>query len=152
MLKEDHQRVTAMFDRFERSRGAGKERLAKTICDELKVHAKLEEEIFYPAVREAIDDAELMDEAEVEHASAKALIGQIEASSASSDKFAAMVVVLGEYIKHHVKEEEGDMFKQVRRSGLDLAALGEEMQARKRELTAERGPVGALVAAVTAGR
>jgi hypothetical protein len=151
MLKEDHQRVTELFDQFERARGDGrKERLAKTICEELKLHARLEEELFYPAVRDAIDDADLMDEAEVEHGSAKALIRQIEASSASGDKFDALVTVLGEYIKHHVKEEEGDMFKQVRQSDLDLAVLGEEMQKRKRELTA-RGPIESLVAAV-AGR
>lgn len=153
MLKDDHQRVKKLFDQFERTRGdARKERLAETICEELKLHAKLEEELFYPAVREAIDDADLMDEAEVEHGSAKTLIRQIEASSASAEKFDAMVVVLGEYIKHHVKEEEGEMFKQARRSGVDLAALGEEMQKRKRELTGEKGPIGSFVAAVTGGR
>lgn len=152
MLKEDHKRVTELFDRFERARGdAQKERLAETICEELKVHAQLEEELFYPAVREAIDDSALMNEAEVEHGSAKTLIRQIETSSAADDKFDAMVVVLGEYIRHHVKEEEGDMFKQVRRSGIDLAGLGAEMQKRKRELKVQKGPIDSLVAAVMGG-
>jgi hemerythrin-like domain-containing protein len=151
MLKDDHRKVEEMFDRFERTRGNGqKERLASTICEELKVHAKLEEELFYPAVREAIDDAEMMDEAEIEHGSAKDLIRQIEGSTPSDDKFDALVKVLGEYIKHHVKEEEGEMFKQVRQSDLDLEALGEQMQARKRELAGdERGAMGSLLAAAT---
>jgi hemerythrin superfamily protein len=135
MLKDDHQRVQQLFERFERTRGdAQKERVAGTICDELKVHAQLEEELFYPAVREAIPDSDLMNEAEVEHASAKELIAQIEDSSPSDERYEALVTVLGEYIKHHVKEEETEMFKKVRQSDLDLAALGEEMRERKGEL------------------
>jgi hypothetical protein len=134
MLKEDHQRVKEMFDRFERSSGSAKERIARTICEELKVHAQLEEDLFYPAVREAIDDEDLMNEAEVEHGSAKDLIAQIEESDPSDDRFDALVKVLGEYIKHHVKEEEGEMFKEVKRSELDTAELGEQMQEHKRQL------------------
>jgi len=138
MLKEDHQRVGELFDRFEGTRGrAQKERIAAKICEELKVHAQVEEEIFYRAAREAIDDEALMNEAEVEHASAKDLIRQIEKSSSEDDpRYDALVKVLGEYIKHHVKEEEGEMFKQVRASEIDLVALGEQMQQRKRELSA----------------
>jgi hemerythrin superfamily protein len=151
MLKDDHRRVEALFERFERARSGQKEGLANTICEELKVHAKLEEEIFYPAVRDAIPDEDLMNEAEVEHASAKDLIRQIEAASPSDRNFDALVKVLGEYIKHHVKEEEGEMFKQVRRADLDLGALGTEMQERKRALTGKepKGGLGGLFAAAT---
>jgi hypothetical protein len=140
LLKEDHQRVQDMFDRFERTRGdAQKERLAGTICEELKLHAQLEEELFYPAAREAIDDDDLMNEADVEHASAKDLIAQIEGSSPSDPRYDALVTVLGEYVKHHVKEEEGEMFKKVRAADLDLTGLGERMLERKAALTGETG-------------
>ena len=135
MLKEDHQRVKQMFDRFERAQSSSKDQLARTICEELKVHAQLEEELFYPAVRDAIDDDELIEEADVEHATAKYLIAQIEDSSPSDEHFDAMVKVLGEYIQHHVKEEEGEIFRKVRRSRLDTAALGERMEDRKSSLT-----------------
>ena len=136
LLKDDHRKVSALFDRYERTRGDDqKQQLASTICEELKVHTEIEEEIFYPAVREAIGDDDLMNEALVEHASAKDLIGQIEGSSPSDENYDALVKVLGEYIKHHVKEEEGDMFKQARESKLDLVGLGEQMSERKRELT-----------------
>ena len=135
MLKDDHKRVQALFERFERTRGeTQKEKVAETICNELKVHAQLEEELFYPAARKAISDPDLMNEAEIEHQSAKALIAQIEGSSPANEKYDALVTVLGEYIRHHVKEEEGEMFKKVRQSELDLADLGERMQARKRSL------------------
>jgi len=135
LLKDDHQRVKAMFERFERTRGdAQKERLAGQICDELKVHAQIEEEIFYPAVREAIDDEDLMNEAQVEHDSAKELIAQIEAGTASDDRYDALVKVLGEYVMHHVKEEEREMFKQARAADLDLAEIGEQLRERKRVL------------------
>jgi hypothetical protein len=135
LLKDDHQRVQALFDRFERARGeAQKEKIAETICNELKIHAQLEEEIFYPAAREAIDEKDLLNEAQVEHNSAKELIRQIEQSSPSDEMYDALVTVLGEYIRHHVKEEEGEMFKKVRQSELDLAALAERMQDRRRSL------------------
>jgi len=137
MLKDDHQKVKEMFGRFERAQSSTKEGLARTICEELKVHAQLEEEVFYPAVREAIDDEDMMEEAEIEHDTAKYLIAKIEASSPSDESFDACVKVLGEYIQHHVKEEEGEMFKKVRRSRLDTAALGEQMKERKGELIGE---------------
>jgi hemerythrin-like domain-containing protein len=137
MLKEDHQRVKALFERFERAQSSSKEGLARTICSELKVHAQLEEELVYPAIRDAIDDEDLMEEAEVEHDTAKYLIAKIEDSSPSDESFDALVTVLGEYIQHHVKEEEGEMFRKVRKSRLDTAALGEQMAERKKALTGE---------------
>jgi hemerythrin superfamily protein len=135
LLKEDHARVRRLFDRFERTRGESeKERLAKMICDDLTLHTQLEEQTFYPAVREAIDEEDLVNEAEVEHQAAKDLIDQIRASSPTDPRYDALVTVLGEYVKHHVGEEEGEMFKQVRASELDLTALGEQMKERKRTL------------------
>jgi hypothetical protein len=135
MLREDHTRVQAMFDRFENLTGKErKEKLVEQICRELQVHARIEEELFYPAVREAIDDEDLMDEAAVEHASAKDLIGQLESMSSDDELYDAKVTVLGEYIKHHVKEEQGEMFPKARKSGLDLQELGERMKERKQEL------------------
>jgi hemerythrin superfamily protein len=135
MLKDDHETVAALLKRFEGSRqDSVKGGLAERICSELTVHATIEEEIFYPAVREAIDDDDLMDEAKVEHASLKALIGQIQAARPGSGLFDAKVTVLGEYVKHHVKEEQQEMFPKARKSGLDLQALGERLLQRKQQL------------------
>ena len=138
LLKADHDAVQDLFDKFEKARtDKQKGTLAEQICSELTLHAEIEEEIFYPAVRDAIDDEDLMDEAEVEHATAKDLIAQIEESDVADDKFDAKVTVLGEYIRHHVKEEESEMFAKVRKADLDLKALGSEMAARKAELQSE---------------
>jgi hemerythrin superfamily protein len=147
VLKGDHQEVKSLFTRFERASGVSeKERLAEKICSELKLHARLEEELFYPAVREAISETDLVAEAEVEHATAKDLIGQIEAASPSDERYDALVTVLAEYIRHHITEEEGEMFPKVRRSELDLAELGERLRERKRdEQRAGTGGLGAMI-------
>jgi len=100
----------------------------------LTVHAAIEEEIFYPAVRDALDDSKLLDEAEVEHQAAKDLIEQIQDSDPSDPLYDARVNVLGEYVNHHVQEEEGELFPQVRDAELDLDSLGAEMSARQEEL------------------
>jgi hemerythrin superfamily protein len=135
LLRQDHTKVQGLFDQFEKTRSEDrKSALAQEICQELTVHAQIEEEIFYPAAREALREEDLIDEATVEHQSAKDLIAQIEGSSAGSELFDAKVKVLGEYIKHHVKEEQNEMFAQIRKTKLDLKALGEQMQARKMEL------------------
>ena len=118
---------------------AEKQALADKICLALTVHTQIEEEIYYPATREAIDDDDLLDEAEVEHASAKQLIAEIQAMKAGDRLFDAKVTVLGEYIDHHVEEEEGEMFPESRDSDLDLKALGTRMAARKQELMAQAG-------------
>jgi hemerythrin superfamily protein len=138
LLKADHELVENLFDKFEKARtDEQKDSLAEQICTELTIHAQIEEEIFYPAVRDAIDEEDLMDEADVEHASAKELIAQIEDSQAGDEKFEAKVTVLGEYIRHHVKEEESEIFPKVKKADLDLKQLGSEMAARKAELQSE---------------
>jgi len=143
LLKADHDKVKKMFKEFERLHDDEEddeaEEVARQICNELTIHATVEEEIFYPAVRAAIDDEDLLDEAEVEHATAKDLIAQIEASSPADDKYAAKVIVLGEYIDHHVEEEQNEMFPKAKKAKLDMNALGERILARKEELKAELG-------------
>ncbi len=138
LLTEDHNKVKKMFKEFEKlskkNDEEGKEELATQICKELSVHAQLEEEIFYPAVREAIDDDGLMNEAMVEHGSAKDLIAQIQSMAASDPMYDAVVTVLGEYINHHVEEEQNEMFPKVQKSDMDLEELGLEMVERKKEL------------------
>ena len=139
LLKADHRTVEELFEKFEKASGDGrKEKLAKQICTELKVHAMIEEEIFYPALRGKIED-DLLDEAYVEHDGAKVLINDIEAGAPSDDFYDAKVKVLQEEIEHHVKEEEkmnDNMFQQARKADVDLDALGEQMAARKAELMA----------------
>jgi hypothetical protein len=141
LLKKDHREVEAMFDEYEQLDGAP-EKLAlfQQIALALKVHTQIEEEIFYPAERGEVED-DLLDEAIVEHDGAKKLIAEIEAMQPSDDLYDAKVKVLGEYIKHHVKEEEqpGGVFAQSKRGDEDLDAMGEQMKARKEELTAELG-------------
>jgi hemerythrin superfamily protein len=137
LLRADHQLVQELFDKFEKARGEDrKSALAEQICSELTVHAQIEEEIFYPAARDAIRDEDLIHEATVEHQSAKDLIAQIEASDPSDELFDAKVKVLGEYIKHHVKEEQNELFPQVRKTKLDLKELGQRLMTRKEQLKA----------------
>jgi hemerythrin superfamily protein len=140
LLKADHRQVEDWFGQFEKARDAEKKQtLATQICNALKVHTMIEEEIFYPAFLEATEEKDIHHEAEVEHDGAKKLIAEIEASSPDDDYFDAKVSVLSEMIKHHVKEEEqpGGMFAEARKAGMDLAALGEQLAARKAELEGE---------------
>jgi len=138
LLKQDHANVKALFKEFEELGDrafASKKRLADKICLELTRHATAEEEIFYPAVRAASKEAEdLVDEATVEHSSAKDLIAQIGEMDPHDELFDAKVKVLGEYINHHVKEEEGEMFPLAKKAALDLQAMGREIEARKDEI------------------
>ena len=137
LLTEDHRKVEGLFEQFEKASGDGrKERIARQICTELKVHSMIEEEIFYPALRGKISDDDL-DEAYVEHDGAKVLINEIEAGGPDEDFYDAKVKVLQEQIEHHVEEEEksrGNIFQQARATDVDLEALGEQMAARKAEL------------------
>lgn len=141
LLTADHDKVKKMFKEFEKlckkNDGAGKEELVDQICKELTVHAQLEEEIFYPAARDGINDDDLMNEALVEHASAKDLIGQIQSMGASDPMYDATVRVLGEYINHHVEEEQNEMFSKVQKSKMDLEEIGAEIAERKEVLMKE---------------
>ena len=142
LLKADHRQVEQWFEAFEKTKSdAKKQDLAARICQALKVHATIEEEIFYPAFLEATEDKDMHHEAEVEHAGAKNLIAQIEKSGPDDDYFDAKVKVLSEMIKHHVKEEEqrGGMFAEAKQSDMDLAALGARLASRKQQLMAEAG-------------
>ncbi|MDN4055577.1 hemerythrin domain-containing protein [Massilia sp. YIM B02763] len=140
MLTEEHREVSDMFEQFEQlgdRAKVAKAKLVEKICTALIVHTAIEEEIFYPAVREALKDGEdMVDEAVVEHASAKDLIRQLQEMNPDEDLYDAKVKVLGEQIDHHVEEEEKEMFPKARKSGLDLNELGAEMAQRKQELLA----------------
>jgi hemerythrin superfamily protein len=148
LLDADHKNVKKMFKEYEeltesRGRGASQKKkdLAQQICQELTVHAQIEEEIFYPAVREAIKEKDLIAEAAVEHSTAKELISQIQdmgSSGEPDEMFDAKVKVLGEYIDHHIKEEKGEIFPKARAARkLDLVSMRDELEARKEELMAE---------------
>ncbi|WP_176599413.1 MULTISPECIES: hemerythrin domain-containing protein [Sphingobium] len=138
LLKADHKEVKTYFKQYEGLKDeTEKQALADKICRALTIHAQIEEEIYYPAARVAIDDDDLLDEAEVEHASAKQLIAEIQAMKAADRLFDAKVTVLGEYIDHHVEEEEKEMFPESRSSDLDLEALGVKLAERKAELMAQ---------------
>jgi hemerythrin superfamily protein len=140
LLTRDHREVEALFEKFEKAdRDSSKEKLARQICTELKIHATIEEEIFYPALRGKIEDDDL-DEAVVEHDGAKVLINDIEAGEPDDHYYDAKVKVLQEEIEHHIREEEkmhGSLFAQARKTDVDLDALGVEMAARKEALKAQ---------------
>jgi hemerythrin superfamily protein len=143
LLKADHAKVKALFKQFDKIKeedaGDEKAELVAQICNELTIHTMIEEEIFYPAVRAAVDSQDVMDEAEVEHAGAKDLIEQLEAAEPDDDLYDAKVTVLGEQVSHHIKEEEDKMFPEAKKAKVDAAALGEQLSARKSELMAEMG-------------
>lgn len=144
LLKADHREVEGWFAQFEKAKATGrKQELADKICNALKTHTTIEEEIFYPAFFEATENKEIHHEAEIEHEGAKRLIAEIEASDAADDYFDARVTVLSEMIKHHVNEEEqpGGMFAEARESDMDLRELGEQLKLRKAELTKRSGEV-----------
>jgi hypothetical protein len=139
LLAADHRKVEGLFADFEKASGAtAKEKLVRQICLELKVHAQIEEEIYYPAIEGKVEKADL-DEAYVEHDSAKLLINELEAAEPDEAYYDAKVKVLSELIEHHVKEEEkqrDNLFQQTRAADLDLEALGARLAARKQELLA----------------
>lgn len=143
MLKDDHKRAKSAFREFEKLDQQGDteacKALAERTCAELEVHADLEEQLFYPAVREAIHDDDLMNEAEVEHMTFKVLIDRLKSMDAGDRSYAAAFTVLGEYVKHHVKEEEGEMFKQLTRKRVDWPELLADMNTRREELIAAKG-------------
>jgi hypothetical protein len=140
LLKADHRQVEGWFSQVQKAKKPErKQELAEKICKALKVHTKIEEEIFYPAFLAATQDTDMHHEAEVEHAGAKRLIGEIEAMGPDDEYYDAKLKVLSEMIKHHVKEEEqpGGMFAEARKSDMDLDDLGQRMTARKKELESQ---------------
>jgi hemerythrin superfamily protein len=140
LLKQDHERVEKAFKEFEKMDRQDTEAcrgLIERVCEALTVHSTLEEEIFYPAVREAIDDDDLMSEAAVEHETARMLIEQLRNMEPDDPNYFATFTVLGEYVRHHIKEEQGEMFPAARKAGLDLLALAERMQTRRDELLSQ---------------
>ena len=140
MLAEDHRRVQEMFDEFAGIEDPEERReLVTTACAELTVHAQLEEELFYPAIREEVESGQLVDEAQVEHGVVKDLITQIEYTEPDDELYAAVFHVLAEYVNHHIAEEEEKIFPEIREAGLDLTALGGEMTERREELRAQHG-------------
>jgi len=145
LLAADHRKVEDLFAAFEKASGASaKEKLVRQICTELKVHAQIEEEIYYPAIRGKVEE-DALDEAYVEHDSAKLLINELEAAEPDEGFYDAKVKVLSELIEHHVKEEEkqrDNLFQQTRAADVDLVALGARLAARKGELMRLAGTEG----------
>ena len=140
LLKEQHDKVKKAFKEFEkldREDNEAQQQLVQRVCEDLKLHTTLEEELFYPAAREAIDDEDILNEAQIEHETAKMLIEQLENMGPEDPNFHATFTVLGEYVLHHVKEEEGEMFPQVKKADLDLEELGARMRSRMEELMGE---------------
>jgi hypothetical protein len=140
MLEQDHKKVQKLFKEFDKKHRDDPERareIAEQTCTELEVHAALEEELFYPTVRDAMEDEEdqeLIAEALVEHDSAKQLIAQLRDLDAGDARYAATFIVLGEYVNHHIEEEQREMFKRVRKLDLDLSELAREMKQRRQQM------------------
>lgn len=143
LLTQDHERVKDLFFKFEHAQSDNvRKQICTEICQELDIHTAIEEEIFYPQVREAIDDDDLMDEAEEEHAVAKQIVQDLQGMEPDDEHYAAKVTVLAENVKHHIKEEESQMFPKVKKTDLDLAELGSSMMQRKRQLQEMSGLSG----------
>ena len=142
ILTEDHDKVKSLFEQFATLHDDHEDEeaalIAKQICQELTIHATVEEEIFYPEIRDELDDEDMLDEAEIEHSVAKELIAQIESMDPSDHQFAARVTVLGEYVNHHIEEEQNEMFPKGKEAEIDMESLGARILARKEELKAER--------------
>lgn len=145
LLAEDHKKVQQLFDEFEKltkkeeQDDEAKQMLVEMACAELTIHAQVEEEIFYPAMRQALEESDLLDEAEVEHATAKQLIGELNAMQPGDDLYEAKFTVLGEYVKHHVQEEEKEIFPKAKKQKAALDGMAEEIRQRKMELREELG-------------
>ncbi|MFI4888361.1 MAG: hemerythrin domain-containing protein [Burkholderiales bacterium] len=149
LLKRDHDAVDRLFEEYDEIKDGAedceKEQLVGRICHALTVHARIEETIFYPAARRVLQEQEskdLLDEAAVEHQTLKDIIGRLEAAPTDDPLFDAGVKVLSEYVKHHVREEENELFPKVRASDMDLQAIGLQLVQRKEQLE-RRGSQGA---------
>jgi hypothetical protein len=143
LLKKDHDEVKDLFDRFDESGSRGeKARLARKACVMLSVHARVEEELFYPALRLRLSDPGLLDEADEEHHEAKILVAELGLMNGGEPNFDAKFRVLAENVRHHVSEEEDELFPAAKRTSIDFDALGERMEKRKAELLREGVPPG----------
>jgi hemerythrin superfamily protein len=136
MLKADHKKVKALFAEYEEATPRKKQDIAQTTIQELEIHAGLEEKLIYPAIREGIDDNEVMNEAMEEHHLVHVLIAELKELEPSDDTFRAKFILLGELVKHHVKEEEGEMFPQAEKAKIDWETLEAEVMRRKEQLMA----------------
>ena len=139
LLAEDHKRVQKLFKQFEkmdREDADAMRELVEQACTELEMHAALEEELFYPALREALDEehGETLAEAQVEHDTAKQLIAQLRDLRPGDEMYSATFTVLGEYVMHHVEEEESEIFKQAKKAKIDLDSLGAQLESRRSEM------------------
>jgi hypothetical protein len=139
LLEQDHLQVEEWFDEYDQLKGNDKQKgeLAQRICLALEVHARIEEEIFYPQAREATKDNDLLDDSLVEHATVKSLISEIEEMDVGDDLYDAKIRVLGEMVKHHIQEEEQELFPELELAKIDLEALGKELTERKEALVSE---------------
>lgn len=139
LLRADHKKVSDLFEQFDKARSVSRKRdIVAQICLELTVHAQIEEEILYPEVQAALKDKELVPEARVEHQSIKDLIAAVQDVEPDGEDYDAKVTVMGEWVKHHVKEEQNEMFPKAKQSRLDLVEMGERLRQRKEELMAEQ--------------
>jgi hemerythrin len=142
-LTEDHKKIIQLFDEFRRIKDRADDETRQTLvevaCTELVIHAQVEEEFLYPALREAFDDAFLLDEAYVEHIVAKQLIGELESMHSDDEFYDAKFTVLGEYVRHHIEEEQNKIFAEIRKTGMDLDALGKDILQRRKDLRNEFG-------------
>jgi hemerythrin superfamily protein len=151
VLKAEHAEVKKLFTQFDKMKKnkdkTGMQRIAQAVCKALTIHARIEEEIFYPALREAASADAALDEADVEHTHLKELVAQIETSQPGDALFEARFEVLSEYVEHHVQEEESTIFSKARTADFDLKALGEQLLARKEELGGRDQPIDVAVLA-----
>jgi len=153
LLRADHERIARLFGEFDSLRGIEDEderraALIDDVCYELAMHGMLEEEIFYPALRAATGDEEMVDEADVEHAGVRELVAQLEVMYPGDEHFEATVAVLAEEVAHHVAREEGEMFEAARASALDPLQLGRRLAARRRALEEDLDPAGGVIDAM----
>ncbi len=137
MLKDDHKKVKGLIEEFKGANSRKQQEIADTVVHELEVHAALEEDLIYPEIRGQIDEDELMNESTEEHHLVHVLIGELKTLDANDEIFTAKFTVLGELVKHHVKEEEGEMFPKAQKADLDWEALSAEVHERKEQLTAK---------------
>ena len=134
MLKEDHAKVQALFEDFQSADGRKKTEIAVTAIFELEVHADLEEKVIYPAIREELEEDDLMNEAVEEHHLVHVLIKELKKLKPKDARFQAKFTVLGELVKHHIEEEEGEILPKAEKSGIDWAALEVKVMERKEKL------------------